>query len=241
MENTHHEFLKVHHQDGLIYFEDFRIADVLLIRKDEHFFRLDVDIKTHDGPYSKREKQALERRLGQAINNNFSYAWLSIENKVIQLSSIDDIENLSLTIEKGWDVEVNDTLIGIYFGWGIELLNNRIRFSKVGEDLFLHSKAVSGDVDYYDERAKQTTYEMKIKVNIVVLQDEREIRKRWKRLANLGERYFEVIRNMTGHPIPNHDLPVCEKLDEEYGIKHSKIAWKMAPEIMEKFPKKDAY
>lgn len=241
MDKIENEYLKINHQDGLVYFEDFRIADILLIKKNENTYRLDLDIKTYDGPYSKTEKQDIEKRIGRTINNEYSYAWISIENKEVKIPSIEEIENLKFEIEKGWDEEAENGLASIYFGWGIELLNNQISFSKVDKDLFINWKAVSGDVNYYDERAKQTTYEMKIKVNILELEDEKEISERWKRLANLGERYFEIIRNMTGHPIPNHDLPVHEKIDEEYGVEHSKKAWKLAPKIMEEFPKKKSY
>lgn len=241
MNKVKNEYLKIGHQDGLIYFEDFRIADIMLIKKDKNTYRLDLDIKTYDGPYSKKETEEIESRLGQSINNEFNYAWLTIENKEIKLSSLEKISNVSFEIEKGWDEDAENGLAGIYFGWGIELLNNKINFFKEDKELYINWTAVSGDMDYYDERAKKTTYEMKIKVKVIELESKDDLLTRWKKLANMTDRYFEIISNMNGFPIQEKNVRVHEKIEEEYGMKHSIKAWELVPETMEKFPKEKIY
>lgn len=164
MHELDNEYLKINHQDGLIYFEDFRVADVLLIKKNANTYRFDVDIKTFDGPYSKKERLDIEHRIGQSLYNEYSFAWLSIENHEVEMSTTEELENLTIEIEKGWDDETENGLVSIYLGWGIELLNNKIKFEKIENDFYIIWKANSGDIDYYDERARQTSYEMSVKV-----------------------------------------------------------------------------
>lgn len=237
------EYLKIYTQDGLVYFSPFRISDVLLTRISESEVRFDLDIKTFDGPYSEDELNKLKNRFNEAINNDYGYAWLTIENKRLMCKSLDGIETIEFEIRKGWDEGSGEGLAGIYFGWRVELLENKIRIEidKATNTGTITWTAVSGDTNYYDERAKATKYEFRAKVRVLYFMDAQEIRERWRRLANMTDRYYEIIRNMKGHPMEGRDIKVIDKLNEEYGYKHSIEAWGLVPQIIKQYPKPSKY
>ncbi len=238
--NITEEYIKVNTQDGLVYFDQFRIADVVIIPISENLFRMEIDIKSCDGPYSKEEKLSIEKSLGKPISESINYAWLSMKNANIEINSKADLQDLELLFENGYD-ENTDRYLGIYFGWGIQLNNNKLKFEKIENSLYLNWTATSGDIDYYDERAKDAIHEFRFKVNIVELNHLDEINKRWKFLANKTKRYYEIMHCMKGFTLQGEYSSIHAPINEEFGIKHSNEAWKKTSNIMQKFPKPDHY
>ena len=239
--NRIEEYIKVNTQDGLVYFDQARIADVLLIKLSDNLFRMEIDIKSFDGPYSKTEKENIEKALGQSLNESINYAWISMKNTNVKMTSKDDIENMELSFENGHD-ENTDRYLGIYFGWGIQLNNNKLKFEKIDDSLYLNWTATSDDIDYYDERAKGTSHQFRIRVNVVELNNVDEIQERWKQLANKTNRYYEVIYCMKGNTLQGGEyLSIHEPIKDEFGIKHTKEAWLKTPQIMKKYPKPNQY
>src|SRR5690606_36019328 len=104
-------------------------------------------------PYTDEEMSKLEFNLNRKLNRDFEYAWVELSTYPTQLISIDNITDKKIFIEKGYEIdEEQNSIAHIYFGWSIELFENIIEFRKIENNIYVFWKAISDDVQYYDNR-----------------------------------------------------------------------------------------
>jgi len=226
------EYLKITGQDELILFKELRISDMMLTPTTDGQFRFDLDIKTFNGQYPESEINEIEKDTGHNINRDISYVWLTIENKPLNQQQASSVKNIDFEIKKGWDEENGEGLASAYFGWGIELFNNKISIREVENEIWLNWTANSDDVNYYDERAKPTMYEFNVKVNLIELSKESDIHARWKRLANESDVYFKVLRDMNNGPLYENQKRIFSPLNRKRNYYDAITAWKAVPGLL---------
>ncbi|MEO9511723.1 MAG: hypothetical protein ABJN84_18230 [Flavobacteriaceae bacterium] len=219
-------FLKIEHQDGLIYFRDFRIADLISYPNEEGNLMVNIDVKSYDGPYSVNEVRALTTELGQ-INNDFAYCWIELRDYLCTEKKLQQIFEEEIKISEGYNVEGSINAVAhAYFGWSIELKNNSIRFQSIDDKVKLTWLASSEDVNYYDNRAKNNNFLLECELNVIEFSSEKEY---YDYLAEKDEKhdlYYSILRTISETPIEEdneNDISDIPKGDTD--VENSRNAW----------------
>ena len=160
------EYLIIKHQDGTIYFDEFRVSEVIVFKEQDGEYSLNIDIKTYDVQYSEKELSQKEYDISSKINNDIHFAWIGLRFFAIPRNDTQYLLDTTFTIDRGYDIDiVKDSIAHAYFGWSIELNDNFIKFFETDGNLYLNWKANSDDIIYYDKRAKVNNFELQCKVN----------------------------------------------------------------------------
>lgn len=158
------------------------------------FYRLDIDIATFDGPYNEKQLNDIEEEFQSPLNKKVNklglkFAFLRVNSK--------NLENCQLQIPHGNDED--DGLIALQLDWAIYLRNIIINFEKFNDDLYMHMKAESEDIDSYDVQGINTTYEMTVKLkSITEVSHYPEIIEVGRKYMNLDKRYREILTKLKG-------------------------------------------
>jgi hypothetical protein len=214
--------IKVYHQDGLIYFDNFRVTELILVNRDKDEYKLILDIQSFDYPHNKEKIFDLESRFKTKINTDINYVWVTLE-ELCNLKTIDDLHGFAIN-----DASDNDKFL--YFGWHIGLFNNAIQFKKSEQGYCIIWTATSGDVNYYDNRANENKVEINCDLNLFVFPNEDEHQKHITLKNRQREIYFSILRSLLGQAIPgqdNYDISEVSKRDlSEFEM--NKYAWDFA-------------
>lgn len=184
------QYIKIFHQNGLIYFDQIRVAELVLLRtEEENKYLLTIDVSSFEGFYNDREKAALEKQLGVTLQvpEEMEYVKAAYQ-EYIMLASPDDLDGVEIYEEDNQEKY-------LYFGWHVLLGKNTLTFKKTGDVVRLHWTATGPDALYneFDERAKENTVEIVCDLNFYV-----QTIDEWKAFAKVGadrqDRFFDLLR-----------------------------------------------
>jgi hypothetical protein len=192
------QHIKIFHRDGLIYFDKFRVADLVLLKtEEENKSLLTIDINTFEGAYSTDEVTAIEKRFDTQLNP----AQMEFANAVyedhVELSSPDDIDGLEITKE-----DSNEKYL--YFHWHVFLRDNRLTFKRNGPTVQLHWTATGDDaIHQHSEQATDNAVDIACELNFYVFTIDE-----WKAFAKTGsdrkEKHYHLLRTeITDETHPN--------------------------------------
>jgi len=182
------QHIKIFHQDGLIYFDKFRVADLVLLKtEEENRYLLTIDINTFEGVYSTDEVTAIEKRFDTRLNPAQMEFANAVYEDYVELSSPDDIDGLEIAKE-----DSNEKYL--YFHWHVFLRNNRLSFKKIGPTVQLHWTAIGEDaIHQYSGQAKDNAVDIVCELNFYVFTIDE-----WKAFAKTGsdrkEKHYHLLR-----------------------------------------------
>ncbi len=170
------QHLKIFHQDGLIYFDKFRVADLVLLKtEDENKYLLTIDINTFEGEHSADEVTAIEKQFDTRLNPAQMEFANAVYEDYVELASPDDIDGLRIAKE-----DSNEKYL--YFHWHVFLRNNHLTFRKTGSIVQLHWTATGDDaIHQHSEQAKDNAVEIVCELNFYVFTIDE-----WKAFAKTG-------------------------------------------------------
>lgn len=219
------QYIKVYHQDGLIYFDRFRVAELMLIKVEnaKNSYQLIIDIQSFDYKHSDDEIKELEQRFNIKINNELDYVWVTLEE--ITLNAVDELNDLTITAEASEGKF-------LYFGWHIPLFDNLIKFSKGLTNYNLSWTAMSNDVNYYDEQAKGNKVEIDCELNLLVFDNNEEYQKHEKLKILQRDNYFSILDSLAADAIQvQNTFDISGILSQNLTkLKQNELAWKLAIE-----------
>lgn len=180
--------IKIFHQDGLIYFDQIRTADLVLLRTDEPTkYQITIDISTFEGRYNDREKDVLEKQLGTPVQVPEEMEYVkACYQEYITLASPDDLDGVEIYDEDNQDKY-------LYFGWHVQLGNNALKFKKMGDKVRLHWTCKGPDALYgeFDPRAKEGAVEVVCDMNFYVQTIEE-----WQEFAKIEQTRLEKFYDL---------------------------------------------
>lgn len=214
------EYIKIRTGESQIVFNEFRIAYGILMPI-EDIYRLDIDIATYDGPYNKTQIGEIEQEFQTKINRQFNKLGIKISFLRVNTKNLKDTE---LQIENGNDED--EGLVALQLDWAIYLRNINIKFKEFNNNLYLHLKAESEDIDSYDVQGINTTYEMTVKLNsIKEVNQYPEIIDEGRKYMNLDKRYREILTKLSGIMPRDVELSSISSLNRQLEYNDSKWAW----------------
>lgn len=161
------EYIKIDHQDGLVYFEGFRVKELCVYKDLFKKYVAQLDVRTQDVKHIQQYVQETEIQINQKINPYISYVWVELREYVTNRRSLNGLMKNKITISKGYEIdEYSDSCAFVYFGWGIELNENIIKFIKNGDKYYIKWTALTDDINYYDKRAKKCTFELLCEIEV---------------------------------------------------------------------------
>jgi len=181
------QYIKIFHQDGLIYFDKIRVADLVLLRmEEENRYLLTIDIATFEGTYSAEEIAAIELEQKAKLNPSHTEYAHAVYEDYVELAFPDELDGLEINTEDSDEKR-------IYFGWNVPLHNNRLMFRKNGSAIHLCWTASADDAFYFHEKAKDSAVDIQCSLNVYVFTIEE-----WKIFAQKGaerlDRLYGLLR-----------------------------------------------
>jgi hypothetical protein len=186
------QYIKIFHQNGLIYFDQIHTAELVLLRTDEaNKYLMTIEISSFEGQYNDREKDALEKQLGVPLQvpEEMDYIKAAYQ-EYITLATPDALDGVEIYDEDNQEKY-------LYFGWHVQLGNNKLTFRKTGDIVRLHWTATGPDALYneFDARAKENAVEVVCDMNFYV-----QTIDEWKELAKTGnarqEKFYALRRTV---------------------------------------------
>lgn len=208
------QYIKILHQNGLIYFDQIRQADLVLLRTDEaNKYLMTIEIHSFEGQYNEREKVALEGQLGTTLQvpEEMEYV-IAAYQEYITLASPDDLDGVEIFDEDNQDKY-------LYFGWHVQLGNNTLSFKKTGDIVRLHWTATGPDALYneFDERKKENAVEVVCDMNFYV-----QTIDEWKEFAKIGQARLEKFYELRRWTITEEAYPALSEFER------ARKAWELA-------------
>jgi hypothetical protein len=175
-------FIKITDQDGLIYFDQFEENELYVYKNQNNTLTFNIDIRSIMRWQMQDRIPQLEKDLGEKLNEDIRFVYVELRDFETKITSLNEITDLEIKIPKGYEIDPQmDSIACVYFGWDIELNNNIIQFTKDNQNLIVNWKASSDDVNYYDERAKDSGFQTQCALNI--------------KEFNSREEYYQFIRD----------------------------------------------
>lgn len=220
--------VKVNNQDGLIYFNNFRVRELILLKSEgeEDEYRMIVDIQSYDYPHSQQELDEFERKFEQKVNNQLDYVWVKFE-ELCNLDSIDELNGLELGIEDCKDKY-------LYFGWHTPLYNNKLVITKSQNTYLLSWGATSDDAVYYDERATENKVQINCELDLYLFKSEEDWQKHDKLRNKQRDYYFAILNQLNGRSELNKDELDLSEISNEFNERQKnerqkqELAWEIA-------------
>lgn len=206
--------IKIFHQDGLIYFDQLRVADLVLLRTDEeNKYLLTIDIASFQGLYNDREKAALEKQLGTPLQVPAEMEYIHVAyQEYITLASPDDLDGVEIYEEDNQEKY-------LYFGWHVLLGNNTLTFRKTGNVVRLHWTATGPDALYneFDARAKENAVEIVCDLNFYV-----QTIDEWKAFAQVDQARRNKFQELLSTEVTEAAYPELSEFER------ARKAWELA-------------
>ena len=232
------EYLKISSGDKLMYYPEFRLAELTIFPWYNDNYRIDIELATFDGEFNSQQKGSFETELGKEIDNKFSKISLRLECGII---STDDLESVQLNIIDGGS-EDDGGLVQLCIDWVIYLRNITIEFKKVNDQLYVIWKGESEDIDSYSTPGLNTNYELVAKVRKVTeLKNYSELLSHSKEIVKRSIRYRKIISKLKGENIQDLKLISIEPLDRKYEYNDSIYAWNKIDKTTESEELADPY
>ena len=223
------EYIKIQTGRTQIIFKEFRIAYGTLMPIEDKF-RLDIDIATYDGPYNENQLAELENEFRSPLNRNFNKLEIKISSATVDSTNLKDCQ---IYIPNGNDED--EGLVALQLDWAIYLRNINIRFEELDNELFMHMKAESEDIDSYATPGINTTYELTARINsIVQVSQYPEIIEEGRKFMNLDKRYREILTKLKGIKPRDVELNMISKLNRPLNYNDSIWAWNQVNETIKK-------
>jgi len=151
------EYIKIHHQDGLVTFAGSSEAQAIWY-KDEGRSLLDVYVENRNEPSCSTDEDLFYIKCAQMEFSQFPFSKTQFENLENEIIEIPDQFEYS---------EKYNSDIFMYLGFGIAINQNKICFTKQHGDYYIHWHCIGGDISYYDERAKPNKIEVVSKITLI--------------------------------------------------------------------------
>jgi hypothetical protein len=225
-------YIKIFHQDGLIYFDKFQVAELILLKiEDPNKCLLMVDVQCFDAIKTESEKQELEKELQFKINTEalfYDFAFFTID-EYIDLPTIDELNDLTIN---PINQENGDPPAYIYLGWHIGCYENEVKFWKKDNTWFMQWVGLADDINYYDERAKKNKVEARVKLEIFIFETKEDFQTHERKKEQTIAMYYSILRNMLGQAIPQKDNIdiILPRVSTWTALQKSDYAWKLAIE-----------
>jgi hypothetical protein len=208
------QFIKIFHQNGLIYFDQIRTAELVLLRTDEeNKYLMTIEIRSFEGYYNDREKVALEKQLATALQvpEEMEYV-VAAYQEYITLASPDDLDGVEIYDEDNQEKY-------LYFGWHVQLGNNRLTFKKTGNVVRLHWTSTGPDALYneFDKRKKENAVEIVCDLNFYVQTIEE-----WQEFAKAGQARLDKFYKIRRWDITEAAHPTLSEFER------NRKAWELA-------------
>jgi len=232
------EYLKIEVGEKIMYYPEFRLAEMTIMPWYNNKYRIDIELGTYDGKFNSQQKEKFENELNEKIDNRFSNICLRLETGQIPHN---DIEKIKLEISDGGD-EDEGGLVQLCVDWVIYLKNISIEFKRIDGELYTIWKGKSEDIDSYVTPGSNTTYELVAKIRkITELKDYKELLVHSKEIVKRAVRYRAIMSKMKGNKIDKLKLPSIKLLDREFEYNDSLIAWDKLEETINEEELGDPY
>jgi hypothetical protein len=231
------QYLKLQDPDGLIYFDQFKYADISIVRGEFGMRFLNIEVISLDGPYTEEELLRMRaKQLGSNFLNVVEYVHVQLRHFPCNFRTLDDFVAQPLRVMQGYGINIypeTDPIAYAYLGWSMELLHSEISLVKEGNDYYLNW--VSNNEGFLSETGgKATQLELCVKVNPHFLKDTlvlEEMFDYWHHAARkkqLNDLYFAIFQALEfGTAAPEGiDIGVIPRGTTP--IENSKIAWDYA-------------
>ena len=232
------EYLKITSGNKIMYYPEFRTAEMTIMPWYENKVRIDIELATFDGQYKSNQKQNFEKDLGKSVVNRFSNICLRLECGQIPNNNL---EQIKLEISDGGD-EDEGGLVQLCVDWVIYLRNITIEFKQIDNQLFTIWKGESEDIDSYSTPGLNTEYELVAKLNkITELKDYQELLSHSKEIVMRGVRYKEIMSKLKGKQSEKVKLNSIKPLEREFEYNDSIWAWNQVDETIKEKELIDPY
>lgn len=216
--------IKVHHQDGLIYFDRFRIAELMLLKSESssNEYLLIIDIQSYDYVRSGEEVAELEKKFKVKLNKELRYVGVTLE-LFCDLDPAAGLDAFVLAPENDGDGP------SLYFGWHVPLSNNRLKLKKEDGAYNVYWTATADDVEYYDDRARDNKVVINCRLNLFVFENKLEYQQHEKLKSKRRQTYFSVLRSLSGQAIEGDTIDIGEAASMNMtGAGQCGFAWELA-------------
>lgn len=217
-------FLEISHQDGKIYFDKFRVSDIMTYPDTKGNIIINIDVKTYDGPYSKKELDIFYKTVGK-VNNDTCFSWIELRDYTIKEN---DLTNTVIEIKNGYDIDSSndDSIAHLYLGWSIELNNNHISFTNKGSELVMEWIASSDDVNYYDSRSQKNNFKLTVSLTEHHFSSKKEYYEFVKYKDKNQDLYFSALRILSNTQIEeDNNYDICDITKGDSQIETSVNVW----------------
>jgi hypothetical protein len=232
------EYLKIISGEKIMYYPEFRIAEMAIMPWYEDKVRIDIELATFDGQYNAIQKENFENELNKSVENRFSNICLRLECGQIPHNNL---EQIKLKISDGGD-EDEAGLVQLCVDWIIYLRNITIEFKEIENQLFTIWKAESEDIDRYSTLGLNTKYKLVTKITKVTeLKDYQELLSYSKEIVMREVRYKEIISKMKGKQLEKVKLNSVKPLEREFEYNDSIWAWNQLDETIKEEELIDPY
>ncbi|REG82339.1 hypothetical protein [Winogradskyella sediminis] len=169
------ESLKIKTQDGLVYFDKFEEAKLTYYKKDNGKIVINIYVSADSEDRSENDITSLQKRLNETLHPEAYECWIELRLFHTELLEIEELNNFTIRIEKGYDINLENDSAAHYGIWSPrELYKNEIVFREKESQFKLIWKAVSDDVNYYNHMAKECDMELECNLNIIGFNSENE-------------------------------------------------------------------
>lgn len=232
------EYLKITSGDKIMYYPEFRTAEMTIMPWYDDKVRIDIELATFDGQYNSKQKESYENELSISIDNRFSSICMRLENGQIPHNNL---EQIKLEISNGGD-EDEGGLVQLCVDWAIYLRNITIEFKKIENQIFTIWKGESEDIDSYSIPGLNTKYELVAKITkITELKDYQELLSHSKEKVMREVRYREIMSKLMGNQLKKVKLNSIKALEREFKYNDSIWAWNQLDETIKEEELIDPY
>lgn len=215
--------IKVYNQDGLIYFDNFRIKELILLKNQENDteYLVMIDIQTYDYCHTESDITVLEQKFHQRIHNQLNYVWIKFE-EFCDLKALKDLDSYEFEIEENEDKY-------LYFGSHVFLSHNRLKIERNRKSYRIAWEATSDDAIYYDAQTKENSVEINCDVDLYVFNSKEDWQKHDKLRNRQRDCYFDILNQLQGTTESvKKELDISEIKPGYSEKKKNELAWKIA-------------
>lgn len=235
------QFLKIPDPDGLIYFDQFKYADISVTQGLFGMRFLNIEVVSLDGPYTEDEQQQMRsKQLGRDFHPTIEYVHVQLRHFLCNFQTLDDFVKHPIRVTQGYGINIypeTDPIAYAYLGWSMELLHSELNLLRENDDYYLHWTAHSeGFLSEVGGKPNQLDLCVKVDPHFLktaLVQD--SMNEFWLHSAKkkqLNDLYFAIFQALQyGMPLPEGiDMGVIPQGNTP--IENSKIAWEQTLKIL---------